>query len=368
MAATAPEAPLEAPGRRPAWRNPVVWFGVVVTAVSLWYTLRGVPLDEVAQHVRSANWGLLLAVALPANLLALWVRALRWRHLTDPIKPIATGPLFRATAVGFMANNIYPARAGEFVRAWYLGRETGADAAAVLATVVVERVIDSATFLPILAGTAWIVGTKSPALQSAFEVGVPILIVAALLPLLLVVALRVAPELAIGLFHAVARWFLPARLNERVEGLLRRFADGLGSLRGGVHLFWIAWHSLVLWMVASVIPFVVGLYALGIDLGSFTRNLEAAYTMLAFVGLAVALPSVPGFFGLYHGACTMALAVFGVPKDQSVALGTVLHLTFWSSVTLLGLAVLRFGHTSLGTLEAAVDAGPDDEDPAGVAP
>ena len=368
MAVSPPEHTREPTRRRPAWRSPIVWFGVIVTVVSLWYTLRGVPLGEVATHVRGANWRLLLAVALPANLVALWIRALRWRHLTDPIMPIATGPLFRATAVGFMANNIYPARAGEFVRAWYLGRETGADAAAVLATVVVERVIDSATFLPILAGTAWVVGTKSPALENAFEVGVPILVVVALLPLLLVIGLRVAPELAIRTFRAVAGRFLSARVTERAEELLRRFAEGLGSLRGGVHLFWIAWHSIVLWMVASVVPFVIGLYAMGIDLGSFTRNLEAAYTMLAFVGLAVALPSVPGFFGLYHGACTMALAVFGVPKDESVALGTVLHLTFWSSVTLLGLAVLRFGRTSLGTLEAAVDSGAADDDRAEAAP
>jgi len=68
----------------------------------------------------------------------------------------------------------------------------------------------------------------------------------------------------------------------------------------------------------------------------------------------VALPSVPGFFGLYHGACTMALAIFGVPKDQAVALGTVLHLSFWTTVNLVGLLALRWSHTSLHVLEEAV--------------
>ena len=54
-------------------------------------------------------------------------RALRWRYLTDPIQPIERGPLFRATAVGFMTNNLLPLRAGELIRAWYLSRETGAN-------------------------------------------------------------------------------------------------------------------------------------------------------------------------------------------------------------------------------------------------
>jgi uncharacterized protein (TIRG00374 family) len=332
----------------------VVWAGVVVTALSLWYTLRGVPLNEVALHVRRANWLLLIVGAVPPNLIGLYLRALRWRHLTDPIRPISTGPLFRATAIGFMANNIYPARAGEFLRAWYLGRETGADAAAILATVILERVIDSATFLPILAGVAVMVGTSSPALRDAFAVGVPVLVIAALLPFLGVLALRLAPDPVIGLWQVTSGRFLPRRATARGEELLRRFADGLGSLSGGMHLFWIAFHSFLIWMVVSAVPSFVGLYAVGIDLGSTLRNLEASYTMLAFVGLAVALPSVPGFFGLYHGACTMALAIFGVPKDEAVALGTVLHLTFWVPFNVVGLLVLRWGHTSLHALEEAV--------------
>lgn len=333
-----------------------------MTALSLWYTLRGVPLDEVALHVRRANWLLLVAAAMPPNVLGLYLRALRWRHLTDPIRPIGTGPLFRATSIGFMANNIYPARAGEFVRAWYLGRETGADAAALLATVILERVIDTVAFLPIIAAVAAIVGMSSPALRRAFAVGVPMLIVAALLPLALVVALRLAPDFVIRLSRILGERFLPRNVMARGEELLRRFADGLGSLSGGVHLLWIAFHSFSIWMVVSVVPFFVGLYAMGIDLGSTVRNLEASYAMLAFVGLAVALPSVPGFFGLYHGGCTMALAVFGVPKDEAVALGTVLHLTFWTSVNVVGLLVMRSAHTSLHVLEEAVA---ESEQPAG---
>ena len=83
----------------------------------------------------------------------------------------------------------------------------------------------------------------------------------------------------------------------------------------------------------------------------------AAWITLAAVGMAVAIPSAPGFFGTYHAACKVALEPFGVDSETAVAVGTLLHATFWSTLTLLGLLVLRGRSTSLGELA------PDSESP-----
>jgi hypothetical protein len=190
--------------------------------------------------------------------------------------------------------------------------------------------------------------------------------VAAVLPIAFMVALRTAPERTTAFVHLCTRWWLPGWMTERIEGLLRRFADGLGSVRGGIHLLWITLHSIAIWFVFSMIPFAAAIEAMGIDLGSPLRLVEAAYATLVAVGLAVSLPSAPGFFGLYHTACRLALDLFGVPHDQAVALGTVSHLTFWVSLTALGLGVLRFGRTSFGDMEeAAQGAGLESETPPG---
>jgi uncharacterized membrane protein YbhN (UPF0104 family) len=82
------------------------------------------------------------------------------------------------------------------------------------------------------------------------------------------------------------------------------------------------------------------------------------------VGIAVALPSAPGFFGPYHFAARVALARFGVADATALAVGTLAHAAFWVVVTLIGLAVLRFRHTSLDeTLEAAAESPGKDPDP-----
>lgn len=349
--------------RRSTWRSPWLWLGILVSVASLYWAFRDVDLADVGRQMARANWWLLLGVSLPSQLIAVWLRALRWRHLTDPIAPIETGPLFRATAVGFMANNLFPLRIGELLRAWYLARETGTDAAAILATVILERVIDTVTFVFLAGMLILTMGARSGPSPELIMFGIPPLLVAAVLPIVFMVALRTAPDRTTAFVRVCTKWFLPSWLTERMEELLRRFADGLGSIRGGVHLVWITLHSILIWFVFSMIPFAASIEAIGIDLGSPVRLVEAAYATLVAVGLAVSLPSAPGFFGLYHTACRLALDLFGVPHDQAVALGTVSHLTFWVSLTALGLGALRFGRTSFGDMEEAAQGGSLDSGP-----
>ena len=138
-----------------------------------------------------------------------------------------------------------------------------------------------------------------------------------------------------------------------VEGLLERFSQGLGALSGGTHLFWIALHSVVIWLVVSTLPLLAGFWALGVEFESVTQMLGAAWITLAAIGVAVALPSAPGFFGAYHLACKLALMRFGVSETTAVALGTLFHAVFWVTLTALGLLVLRLRRTSLSEIGGA---------------
>jgi uncharacterized protein (TIRG00374 family) len=328
-----------------------VWLGLAFTVFFMWLLLRDVPFAEVAKAIGRANWWILLSISVPSYVMVVYFRALRWRHLTDPIQPVETGPLFRAVSVGFMANNLFPLRMGEVVRSWYLGRETGMSVAAVFGTVILERVIDIVMVVLLAFGALAVFGSAGDA---ELRKGALLLLPVALAPLAVLVALRVAPERVLRLAAVLLRP-LPARYRETVGQLLRRFTDGLGALRGGSHLIWIGIHSLVIWLVASTLPLIAGFLALGIDFGSFSEMLGAAWITLAAIGVAVALPSAPGFFGAYHLACKLALMRFGVPEATAVALGTLFHAVFWVTLTALGFVVLRLHRTSLSDLDGAAD-------------
>jgi hypothetical protein len=117
----------------------------------------------------------------------------------------------------------------------------------------------------------------------------------------------------------------------------------------------VGFHSVLLWLVVGVVPFLAGFAALGIDFGSPRRALAASYVTLTAVGIAIALPSAPGFFGPYHLAAREALARFGVAQEPALALGTLTHALFWITTSALGLGVLRFRGAHVGELAEAVD-------------
>lgn len=341
--------------RRSRWRDPWVWVGIAITVVTLWLALRGVDLAALARDLARANLPLVLGLSVPAYAAMIWLRALRWRYLTDAVASLPTSPLYRATALGFLANNVFPLRMGEIVRAWALAREQRLGVAPILGTIVLERVIDGVVVIAMALAIFGVRGTRS---SEVFAVGLPLL-AGAVLPLGAVVLMRFAPERAAGLARLVAAW-LPARAGAALEQLVRRMAQGLGSMQGGRHLWWVALHSVLIWGVLGVVPFLAGFAALGIDLGSPGRALAAAYVVLTAIGIAIALPSAPGFFGPYHLAAREALSRFGVGDEQAVALGTLSHAVFWLTTSALGLWVLRRRH---GRLEELAEPPESDEAP-----
>jgi uncharacterized protein (TIRG00374 family) len=320
-----------------------------VTAFFLWLVLRDVPFGEVARVIARANWVLLLTLSIPAYVLVIYLRALRWKHLTVPIQPFATGALFRATAVGFMANNVFPLRTGEVIRSLYLSREAGGSRAAIFGTVILERVIDMVTVIGLAFGVLALLGAGHDGLIARSAV---LLLPVAIAPSCVLALLEIAPDPTIALATRLTRPF-STRFAEFLEYTLRRFSEGLGALRSGHHLLRVAVYTLLIWLVAATVPLLAAFAAVGVDLGSPFETVSAAWITQAAIGMAVALPSAPGFFGPYHFACKVALERFGIPPETAVALGTVIHAVFWLSLTGLGVAVLRIRRTSFGEIDAA---------------
>src|SRR5207244_7849345 len=107
--------------------------------------VRPAQVVEALAHSRGIGFVGLMAFTV----LGFWIRAFRWRWLIAAPRPPSNGRLFSATMVGFMANNLLPFRLGEFVRPMVLGRREALSRTRLLATIVVERVIDMITLLAI---------------------------------------------------------------------------------------------------------------------------------------------------------------------------------------------------------------------------
>ena len=340
---------------RPGWKDWRVWLGVIITVACFWYVADGVPMSEVFAAFRRADLWMLLILSIPTHLLGIYLRALRWRYLTNPITPIPRGTLYKAQSIGFLVNNLVPLRMGEFVRSWYLGRESGTRGAAILGTVVLERVLDIVCVLLMAGASVALLGSEAG--EGILAQGAILLLPVAFIPLVGLLALRFAPDRVKRVVVFVTQP-LPVRAGDFVVANLERFTDGLGALSGGTHLAWIAVHSLLIWLVVGAMPMAAGLLAFGIDVGSLDRFVLVSWLLLSAVGVAVTIPSAPGFFGVYQLAFIAVLKPMGVEHATCLALGLLVWLVFWCTYTFQGLIVLRVGGISFAELTAASGKAP----------
>lgn len=335
--------------------------GFALSALLLWWTLRHEPLGTVARVLAGSKlW--LFALATITATLVFPLRAIRWRPILDPVAPrLPFGPLWRATAIGMMINNVVPARAGEFARAYALTREVpGVPLAAAFASLAVDRLFDAVVLLLLLFGAmldpAFPVGTRVAGQPVAVLARGGIVGVAALLVLLY--ALVFFPARIIGAYEFVAR-----RVSPRLEALgrdaLRNFADGLGVLRHpGRFALVFAW-TLAHWLVHAL-AFHLGFRAVGIE-----APFSAALFLQGLIAIAVALPSSPGFFGVFEGAAKVGLAVYLVPPTLAVSWALGYHLLTFVPITVIGGIYfarlgLRLGEVSRASQDASSDAAASD--------
>ena len=122
------------------------WLGILISALFLYLALRGLHLGDMWVTMRDAKYGWLVP-GVAVYFLGVWVRAWRWHYLLRPLKSVSTRTMFPIVAIGYMGNNIYPARAGEVLRAVVLKRKEAVPVSASLATIIVERVYDGVVML-----------------------------------------------------------------------------------------------------------------------------------------------------------------------------------------------------------------------------
>jgi glycosyltransferase 2 family protein len=302
------------------------WAGILFSGVFLYLAVRQVDVHEVGKAFAGARY-LFLIPSIAANLIGLWIRAFRWGVLLKPIRRVRMRDLFRSTVIGFMANNLLPARIGEFIRALVLSRKTGIGASASFATIVLERLFDGVTILLFLLVTVGLLNLPFPDwLRKASVVSFGGLFL--LLALLVALKLRTAAVLRFS--GAVLRPF-PGTLRTRILALLESFAGGLQMLHDVKSVAAVAALSLCLW----VFPALSVHYA--ILSADIHLPLAASFFVLVVLCIGVAVPSAPGFVGTIQFVSVVALDLFGVPKAQALSYSILFHLSQYIPITALGL-------------------------------
>jgi glycosyltransferase 2 family protein len=264
--------------------------------------------------------------------IGVWIRAWRWHYLLKPIKEIPTKTMFPITTIGYMGNNIYPARAGEVLRAVILKRKEGVPVSASLATIIVERIFDGVVMLAFifvnlselakLTSASGFVGN----IQQVAIIGTGVFIGALIIFLLAAMFPRVTAK--IGL------WFIerltPQRFHERLTRIMSRFLEGLASLRSPFNVLMVFFTSVIIWLLET------GKYWFVMHAFDFEVSFFALMLMNGIVNLATTIPSAPGYIGTFDAPGIAVLTAYGVSQATAAGYTLTLHVALWLPITLLG--------------------------------
>jgi glycosyltransferase 2 family protein len=314
-------------------KNWQMWIGIVISAIFMYFALRGLHLAEFWEALQGARYWLLIP-AVGVYFVGVWVRAWRWHYMLRPLKKISTNSMFPIVTIGYMGNNIFPARAGEVLRAAVLRQREGVPISASMATVIIERVFDGVVMLafvfinlPELARLT----SESGNIEGVDVAGLALAGAVIFVGVLLVfIAAAMFPRVTERLVDFFLLRFIPLRFRERTRDLTMRFLSGLESLRSPLDTLMIFVTTVIIWLLET------GKYYFVMLAFPFEVSFFALMLMNGVVNLVTTLPSAPGYIGTFDWFGIAVLMMYNVDRAVATSYTLVLHVALWVPITLLG--------------------------------
>ncbi|MHB0868343.1 MAG: lysylphosphatidylglycerol synthase transmembrane domain-containing protein [Chloroflexota bacterium] len=326
--------------------------GFLLAAVFLGIVGRNVSWSELVAAFRAADYRLVVP-ATTATFTGYLLRTVRWQRIVKPVAALSFGDAFSILMMGFASNNLLPARLGEFVRAYLLGRSIGTRKTYGLATIVLERVCDGVTLIALLGAVSLLM--PLPGWGQEVQLFSSLLFVGAAAGIVLLLTQEKLTMRVLG----VAMQPFPRQLSGAILRASKTFITGLHSLKSGRGLGIVVLLSLVVWLLESS-SYLLMTRAFGIWMPPLAQALAATF-LLVVVNLGIMLPSAPGYVGTFQFFAVMALGVFGVPKETALAVAIASHLMQYVMVTAIGLLFFARGNVAFWRFEKEAEAADEEE-------
>ncbi len=323
-----------------------VVLGLLISVVLLYLAFRKVDFGELVQTLQQVSLAFVLA-AVVVDVARLFLPALRWRLLLLHVAEIEVDTLWHAVAIGFAVNNVLPLRAGEFARAYVLGKSEKLSKTAVFGTIIVERMFDGISLLALALVSVLTFPLPTVLKHYLFIAGIVLLAIA-----ISVIVVAFSTERTHRLAELLARW-LPARLASHVRYKVPALLEGFQCLRRPVVLVKVVGWSLLMWFMEGSVFFLVA-QSLHLPFNYFGALLCAVIT-----NLGISIPSSPGFVGPFEFFSMSCAVQLGATHAQGASYALLLHAVIFLPITLIGLYYLNLMHLKLSALTSSSEAETD---------
>jgi uncharacterized protein (TIRG00374 family) len=326
--------------------------GLALSAAALYFAFRNVPLGDLLIYLGSINYFWMIP-AVFLVLLSFFIRALRWQFILASSHKVGIWRAFHPMMIGFMINCILPGRLGEFARPVILQKKDQVPFATGIATVAAERVFDVAALVAFAVITLTTIDINPDAEilfgelrlnRATLEVVFSRVILLGILLIIGMIAVSIASIrriihrmiLALPNLAFFAAESTRAKIRTKVCEPLNRFIDNVAAgftlVKNPRKVMQCTIYSLLVWVTAAVSWYVFSLGSPGVDV-SFVEM----FAVMVIVCLFIALPSVPGFWGLWEAGGVFAMALFGIPSNAAAGFTLANHALQMFPVIIVGL-------------------------------
>ena len=301
--------------------------GIIISIISIIYLFKVFDFDNVVKLLLRINVLYLILSGL-IYLSTFPLQTLRWRRMLMNYSGINFKDLFNSIVIGYVGNNIIPARGGELLRMEFASRKFTIDRITLFSSILMEKILDGIALIIILFICTYFIDKS---LQSAWMKHLVVVVnLVFLITILLLFLLRIFGKKIIALFSD------SSGLGFMIKNKVSKIYAAIEFIRLDRNSFYILMLSLCIWFLEGLM-FVVAIQAFDIDVNPFLVGFFA----LCVVNFGTIIPSSPGFIGVFQGFTLVALSVFNVSQDKALAVGLLINFSQYVTVLFLGIYSLK---------------------------
>ena len=326
--------------------------GIFFSGLALLVTFKNIPLKDFIIYLKSVNywWAIpSLCIGMGSFLL----RVVRWQLILKPVKKATFLSSFHPLMIGFMINSVLPGRVGEIARPAIFSRKEGVPFSKVLATVGAERVFDVMTLLFLSVIMLSVVEINSAldltfggyhlnreSFETIWIATVKICVI--LFFFIVIIGIKktrtIIKQIILqipGMIFFIApskRESLRSGIFKKITMFLDNLASGLEIIKKPSDIFWCLLLSFMVWITSALAFFVMAFGCPGINI-SFLEMCA----VLVIICFFIALPSVPGYWGLFEAGGVFGLMIFGVSSTEGAGFILANHVIQMLPTIIIGI-------------------------------
>lgn len=301
------------------------FFGLIISAILIYVILSTVNIENLKRIV--ADFGATYFILFSLVYLAtFFFRALRWQTITAPIARIRPADSLKILFVSYSVNVLIPARLGELVRAYLLGKKAKIGLTAALTTILMDRLLDGLVMIALLLIAEPLSESELPHIHEVLEV------IGVLLAVIL--AFILIPTKRLVMLRRPMKAF-PSNWRDKVTGVIRDLRLSGQALLTFPSNVVILSSSFIAWLIEAFFFYLI-IWRVGIDI-----NFPAAIIVLLILNIGLLVPATPGYLGTYEAFVIVALMSFGAGETEATAVALIAHVIQYVSVVISGLISLK---------------------------